>query len=265
MSAATSSLSHMTGGRLRLGFRRRSRRGSLDGGSVASPAVELQKEFFAAYVAHELRAPVALQRTLVEVTLADPGADNGALRKMGERVIASCERQQRLIGDLLDLARSRRDVSGHRPVDLAAITREALQANDLTALESVVVLEDAWTSGAPDLVALLAANLVSNAIQHNRPGGRIEVATSSASRCSHLTIANSGPTIPANQVRRLFEPFQRFASDGAGAADGVGLGLTIVQTIADAHNACIHARPRAGGGLEIDVSFPAPRIGGSRW
>jgi signal transduction histidine kinase len=225
----------------------------------------LQDQRFAAYVAHELLAPVALQRTLVEVTLADPGADEGALRNMGERLIASCEHQHRVIEGLLDLARSRFHVGGHEPVDLAAITGEALKAHDVTALESVVVLADAWTSGAPDLVARLAANLVSNAIRHNRPSGRIEVATSSASGRSHLAIANTGPTIPASQVKRLFEPFQRFASDATGAAEGVGLGLAIVQTIADAHNACIRAQPRAGGGLEIDVSFPASRIGGSSW
>jgi signal transduction histidine kinase len=264
MSATTPSLTHATAGGRRLGFGRLSRGGSLDGVWVAIPAVELQDERFSAYVAHELRAPVALQRTLAEVTLADPGADEAALRNMGERVIASCEHQGRLIEGLIDLTRSGCDVGGHEPVDLAAITEESLEAHDLDALESVVVLEHAWTSGAPDLIARLAANLVSNAIRHNRSNGSIEVETGSASGRSHLAVANSGPTIPASNIGRLFEPFQRFASDAVGGGEGVGLGLAIVQTIAAAHNARIRARPRAGGGLEIDVSFPAPRVGGLR-
>jgi signal transduction histidine kinase len=115
----------------------------------------------------------------------------------------------------------------------------------------------AWTTGDPRLLARLAANLVSNAIRHNIVGGRVEVATRTASGRAVLTIANTGPPIPAGELERLFQPFHRLNSNAPSFGDGVGLGLAIVQAIAEAHNAIVTARPRAGGGLEIEVSFAA--------
>jgi signal transduction histidine kinase len=228
----------------------------LTSAATATPDTPI-RDGFAAYVAHELRAPIALQRALVEVTLADPQADVAALREMGERVAASCIRQQRLIEALLELVLSARGLTRRAPVDLAAIATEALRAHDLSGFESVVVLEPAWTSGDPDLVARLVGNLVSNAIRHNLPCGRIEVATCTESRRAHFTVANSGPLVPAGQLRRLFQPFQRLDSHSRSSADGVGLGLTIVQAIADAHDARVTARARPAGGIGIDVTFSA--------
>ena len=82
----------------------------------------------------------------------------------------------------------------------------------------MVVHEPAWTTGDPDLLERLAANLVSNAIRHNIVGGRIEVATRAESGRAVLAVANTGPLIPAGELQRLFQPFQRFdtaSSDGS--------------------------------------------------
>jgi signal transduction histidine kinase len=127
----------------------------------------------------------------------------------------------------------------------------------LGTLERVVVLEPGWTTGDPGLLERLAANLVSNAVRHNIIGGRIEVATRTVSGRAVLAIANTGPLIHAGEVERLFQPFQRLKSNPVTFSDGVGLGLAIVEAIADAHSALVTARTRAGGGLEIDVSFAA--------
>jgi signal transduction histidine kinase len=232
-------------------------------GERASPALFEGGEHFAACVAHELRTPIALQRALVEVTLADPDADAAALRQMGERVVASCARQQRLIDALLGLVRSGRGPARREPVDIAAIAAEALRAHDLSELGSVVVLERAWTTGDPDLLERLAANLVSNAIRHNIVDGRIGVATRAGSGRAVLSVANTGPPIPAGELQRLFQPFQRLAPHPPGTGEGVGLGLAIVQVIADGHDAVVTAQARPGGGLRIDVGFPAAAHTGS--
>jgi signal transduction histidine kinase len=209
---------------------------------------------FAGYVAHELRAPIAVQRALIEVALGDANADAAALREMGERVLASCIRQQRLIEALLDLARSGR---GRRePVDLATVAAAALRAHDLSQLMSVVALRRARTIGDPCLLERLAGNLLANAIQHNIVGGRIEVATRVRSRRAVLSVANTGPLIRNGELQRLFEPFQRLAAHPRDAAEGVGLGLSIVQAVADAHDAELTAQAPPLGGLRIDVSFP---------
>lgn len=203
---------------------------------------------FAVIAAHELRTPVALQRALVEVALADPRADASALREMGERVVASCVRQQRLIDALLGLAQ---DTCGMRrePVDVAAITAEAIREHEPGGLELVATLEPAWTTGDADLLGRLAANLVSNAIRHNVSGGRVEIGTRSDAGRAVLAVANTGRRIRACELPPLFQPFKRCGGDGA------GLGLAVVQSIADAHDALISARPRPGGGLRIEVAF----------
>jgi signal transduction histidine kinase len=216
-----------------------------------------RRDRFAAYTAHELRTPIALQLALAEAALADPHADTVTLRAMGEGILASCEQQQRLIEALFDLTRSQRGLTRREPVDIAAITSHALQAHELSELHSIVALEPAVATGDPTLLERLAANLISNAIRHNIPHGRIEVATRTDAGRALLSVANTGPLIPAGELTRLFQPFERLVLQPQARADGTGLGLAIVQSIADAHNAAVAAHAPAGGGLKIEVRFPA--------
>jgi signal transduction histidine kinase len=207
---------------------------------------------FLAYAAHELRTPLATQRALLELALADPHADVAMWREIGEDVLCACKQQERLLEACLALARGRDKLRRRESVDLAAVAGDTLRSQDRRSLTTVAALEPAQTSGYPDLVERLVANLVSNAIHHNVPDGRVEVATHMTSGRAVLSIANTGPHITPAQVPRLFKPFNT-----GPAADGVGLGLTIVRAVADAHDATVTARARAGGGLGIDVSFPA--------
>ncbi len=218
-------------------------------------------ERFAAHVAHELRTPLSTQRALLELALADPNADVASWREIGEDVLCACRQQERLLEACLTLARSQGRTQRCEPVDLAAVAAEALRAHDLSGLGRVVMLESAWATGDSDLLGRLAANLVSNAIRHNIVGGRIEVASRIESGRAVLSVANTGPLIPASQLQRLFQPFQRLDSSSGSSSDGVGLGLAIVQAIAEAHDATVTAQARTGGGLGIAVAFP-PRPGG---
>jgi signal transduction histidine kinase len=219
-------------------------------------AVQAQQRFLA-YAAHELRGEISLQLTLTEATLADPYADTAALREMGEGVVAACWRQERLLEALLTLARSECGRLRRQPVDLADTATEVLRAHDHHGLRSTTALEPARTTGDPQLVKRLVANLVANAVRHNIPGGRLDVLTYSAAGRATLTITNTGPVIPSGEIQRLFQPFQRRNAQAGAATDGVGLGLAIVQAIADAHNATLTAQARTGGGLGIDVAFAA--------
>ena len=72
-----------------------------------------------------------------------------------------------------------------------------------------------------------------------------------------FTVENTGPPIPAGEVTRLFEPFQQHTRQNAPASGGLGLGLAVAKAVADAHGACITARARRGGGLRVEVAFPA--------
>jgi signal transduction histidine kinase len=212
---------------------------------------------FTAYIAHELRTPVALQLALAEAALTDPHADGVAWRAMAEAVVAGCEQQRRFIDALLDLTRGQHGLTRVAPIDLAATTCAVLHDHCVSDLDCRVVLEPAVTTGDPTLLERLVVNLVSNAIRHNIPHGRIEVSTRTDAGRALLSVANTGPLIPPGELTRLFQPFERLCSQPRTCPDGFGLGLAIVESIADAHDATVTAYSPADGGLEIAVSFPA--------
>jgi signal transduction histidine kinase len=216
---------------------------------------------FVANASHELRTPLTLERTLVEVALADPNATVDTLREACERVLAAGEQQERLIEALLTLSRSQRGLDQHEPFDLAAVAAEVLETRRPEAehaqLHIEAALDPAPTSGDPALGERLVANLVDNAVRHNVPAGRIEVATGTRDGHAVLSIANRGPVVPSAELDRLFQPFQRFAADRNGEEGGLGLGLSIVHAIATAHGATVSTRVRPEGGLAVEVSFPA--------
>ena len=217
------------------------------------------RELFAAYVAHELRTPLAIQRALLELTLANPNADTASWRDVAEDVLDACLQQERLLEACLTLARSEASLARHDRIDLTEIAGDAVRTHDRNGLECVVTLEPASVAGDSALLERLAANLVSNAIRHNLPGGRIEVATCTTAEQASFIVANSGPVVSTAELPRLFQPFYQRDSDAQLASGGIGLGLPIVQAIAHAHQACLAVEALGGGGLRVDVRFPAAR------
>jgi signal transduction histidine kinase len=94
-------------------------------------------------------------------------------------------------------------------------------------------------------------------VRHNVSGGRVHVATGSDAQGSHVTIENDGQIIPPTELDRLFRPFERLEAGRRHQQIGHGLGLAIVQAIANAHGATVEARARPVGGLTITVRFPS--------
>jgi signal transduction histidine kinase len=212
---------------------------------------------FVANASHELRTPLTLERTLVEVALADPEATVESLRATCERVLAAGEQQERLIEALLTLSRSQRGLDRREPFDLAQIAAAILDAH-ASELRIDTALEPAPTAGDPRLGERLVANLVDNAARHNVPGGMIEVTTTTRAGRAVLSVVNTGPVIPPEDLDRLAQPFQRLDADRNGDQDGLGLGLSIVHAIAAAHGATLVTHARPTGGLDVEVTFPPP-------
>jgi signal transduction histidine kinase len=217
----------------------------------------VDEERFAAYLAHELRTPLATQRALLELTLADPLSNRASWREVARDVLDACHQQERLLEACLTLARSRGGLLHRDRIDLSTIAYEALRTHDRSGVACLSELEPAVLRGDPVLVERLVANLVSNAIRYNLAGGRMEVATRTTGGRAVLVVANTGPIIPAMEIRRLFQPFYRLDTHRPGAGDGIGLGLPIVQAIADAHDASVTAEALSAGGLRLEVRFPA--------
>ncbi|MFF1298685.1 MULTISPECIES: sensor histidine kinase [unclassified Streptomyces] len=216
---------------------------------------------FVGNASHELRTPLAINRTLLEVHLSDPGAPM-ELQQLGKTLLATNERSEQLVEGLLLLARSDNQIIERKPVDLAEVAEQAVdQVNGEAEAKGVVIRgerQSAVVQGNGVLLERIALNLVQNAVRYNvQKDGWVEVTTEVLHGQAVLVVSNTGPVVPAYEIDNLFEPFKRLrGADRTGSDKGVGLGLSIVRSVARAHGGHIYAQPREGGGLVMRVTLP---------
>ncbi|PZF57707.1 two-component sensor histidine kinase [Curtobacterium sp. MCSS17_008] len=218
-------------------------------------AFESQRRFVA-QASHELRTPLAVQRAALQVGLPDD-ADPAGIAAVRAELLEQNRRTERLVDSLLVLAEAERGLDGRtEPVDCETLACEVAgeatgSAGDagiaLTCRTTADVVDGLVVTAEPTLVRQLLRNLVANAVEYNRPGGWVEVVV----RRDGFSVANSGDVVDAVTAGRLVEPFCR--GDRAGSDRHSGLGLSIVAAIARAHGWGLDVRPRAEGGLVVDV------------
>ena len=212
---------------------------------------------FVANASHELRTPLTAARALLEMVLSDPDATTETFRRTCRQALDENEQQEQLIDALLALAQGQRGIDKREAIELATVVQEVLRAHELEAaaqgLRVDITLEPVVINGDPRLIERLISNLVENAIRHNVQGGRLEARVAQGM----LEISNTGPLVPDEEIERLLQPFQRLAQDRVGHRNGVGLGLSIVAAIANAHDATLEIRPGDHGGLRVEVRFMA--------
>lgn len=215
---------------------------------------------FVANASHELRTPLARLKTLAQVALSDSDASVESLRAAHERVLVAERQLEGLIGALLNLAGSERALDHREPVDLVAVIEEVIAARrqeiEHRDLRFNATLDSARVEGNRQLIEQLVANLLDNAIEHNVTGGRVDVSTTTREGQPILSVTNDGPVIPAEELDRLQQPFQRLGADRTSHGDGHGLGLSIVYAIATAHGARLSLHSQVAGGLHVTVRFP---------
>ena len=236
------------------------------GGTLDDLFARLEASFesqrrFVANASHELRTPLTAERSLLQVALADPEADVEAWRATGKELLALGELQERLIDALLTLARSERGIEQWHDFDLATVAEKVVLTRRQDAERRGIRVETTFAAapgaGDPSLVESLIANLVDNAIRHNVENGQVEIVTGTRSGSAVLSVVNTGPVVPSEDVERLFEPFRKAGGDRTRSNDGSGLGLSIVRAVVDAHGASIVVEPQSDGGLRVEVAFPA--------
>ncbi|MDB5806651.1 MAG: chemotaxis protein CheY [Betaproteobacteria bacterium] len=206
-------------------------------------------EMFVATLGHDLRSPLAAIVNYAE--LLDKLHDTEPAHKAARRIIASGTRMSRMIDDLLDLARAR--LAGGIPLtrekaDLGEIAGRVLDERFGAVPERAVRIErhgDLTGYWDGSRLGQAIANLVGNAQQHGAENGEIIVALDGGNR-DHVNfrVANAGQ-IPPELLAHIFDPFRR-GSREAGPADGLGLGLYIVQQIVAAHRGKIEVQSDAG-------------------
>lgn len=202
-------------------------------------AFDSQRRFIA-NASHELRTPLATQRAALQVGLGEDC-------EVRQVLLDTNRHSERLLDGLLLLARGERGLAEREDVPFAEVVREEY--------EDAAVAEHGVVRGSRVLLRQLVRNLVANAVAHNVPGGFVDVRVDGGV----LTVVNTGPVVPPDDVEGLFEPFRR----GEGrdrTGPGAGLGLSIVRSVATAHGGTATAAARGadeGGGLVVTVTLPA--------
>ncbi|MFD7643876.1 sensor histidine kinase [Kitasatospora sp. NPDC059795] len=237
------------------------------GDTIDAMLVRLERSFdanrrFAANASHELRTPLALQRTSLEIPLAE-GRVPDDLKPSIERALRATARSDRLVAGLLLLASGQQGPQSSQATDLADLAADAVDLYRAQAAAAGITvttdLDHAPTSGDPVLLGQVAANLVQNAVRHNvlDREGDVRVSTGRVAGGAELRVDNTGPTVDPTNVEHLFEPFHRGeAARLSTGRPGSGLGLSIVRAVVESHGGTVVAGARATGGLRVTVFLP---------
>ncbi|MDB4911924.1 MAG: hypothetical protein JWO39_2747 [Gemmatimonadetes bacterium] len=224
-----------------------------------------QMRRFMADAAHELRTPVAVIRSRVDVTLERP-RDAATYETTLAELRVEVERLATLVNDLFTLARADADGRPFAPtrvqldeVVLEAVTTAGWIASRREIKLDVAEAEEAVINGDATLLRQLVLILLDNAIKFSHTGGTVAISVHSASDVATIEVEDEGVGIASADVPRAFDRFYR-ADSVRGATVGAGLGLAIAKWIADEHGAQITISPAAERGTHVTVRFPAVAI-----
>ncbi len=209
---------------------------------------------------HELRNPLAVVSTTLDVALADPDADAESLRSAAVVSRRAVERMSRQVDDLLAIARRDGLSVARVPVDLAHLVAEVSADYGAVAGAKSVVIHPILSPGLElvgDPIALRQAlgNLLSNALRYAPAGSAVTAAAGRHGGWLWIGVADRGRGIPADRHALVFQRAVH-AQDG-----GSGLGLTIVRQVAEAHGGGVTIDSAPGDGTRIIIWLPASRFG----
>jgi two-component system sensor histidine kinase BaeS len=219
---------------------------------------ETVRRQLAADVAHELRTPLAaLQAGLEELRDGLREPDVPRLTALHDQAL----RLGRVVQDLADLSAAESAALSLRPadVDLADIARSALAAQRPQLDAAGLRVEADLTTAAPvrvdpDRINQALVNLLANSVRYCRSGDRVTVGVRVIDGTARLTVADSGPGIPADELPHIFDRLWR--GRDAAAVAGTGIGLAVVRELVTAHGGTVTAMSPSAGGTTITVRLP---------
>jgi len=216
-------------------------------------------------VSHDLRTPLARLRGSAEMALAgpaDPQRDREALADCVDEV----DRVLVMLDTLMDISEAESGALQLRrePIRLAEIVdravdlyREVAEAKGVT-LVAAEPIRDVIVDGDRTRLEQVAANLIDNAIKYTPPGGRVDVALSRDEGRAILRVSDTGSGIPPEEIPRIWE--RLFRGDTSRAERGLGLGLSLVKAIVEAHGGSVEVESTVGSGSTFTISLPVPNI-----
>ena len=221
-----------------------------------------QRQQFLANASHELRTPVAALVTTAEVCLRHPRTAE-AYRQTLESCLCDARQLRQLVETLMEQCRA--DTLTHdeaeEEIDIVPVLNQcADQAQALAGERQVRVTRTLPASfkltTQPQRLRSVVTNLLSNAVEYNRPGGCVELIVQPNGRLLHLAVKDTGPGIAAEHIPHLFEPFYRADRARSGAAGHLGLGLSLVQSHCQALGGRIDVESTVGAGTTFKVDLP---------
>jgi two-component system OmpR family sensor kinase len=214
---------------------------------------------FIADASHELRTPLAAVRAYAELFERGASSRPEDLARSMSGITRETERMSLLVDDLLLLARLDEGRPLERkPFDLASVVRDAVDAARVVEPERLIELsaEPATVAGDEGRLRQVLDNLLTNVRAHTPEGTPVAVELRNAAGRAELTVADRGPGLTGQQAERVFERFYRADSSRTRASGGVGLGLSIVAAVVEAHRGTVKARPTPGGGASFEITLP---------
>jgi len=221
-----------------------------------------QRRQFLADASHELRTPVAALVTTLEVALRRK-RDAAELTRTLENCLSDARYLRRLVTTLLDLARGEAAAAPSAAAfDAAAVLDQcALVAEALAGSRDVRIVRSYAAPirlvSDPDLLRGVVTNLLANAVEHNRPGGMVELAAGISGGALRFSVRDTGPGIPPDHLPHVFQPFYRAeASRRRGNEPHLGLGLYIVESHLKALGGTCRVESKVGEGTIVHVEIP---------
>ncbi|MDO8729869.1 MAG: ATP-binding protein [Candidatus Omnitrophota bacterium] len=219
---------------------------------------------FVANVSHELKTPLTAIQGAVETLLGGALKDADRGKPFVESIAEESGRLRRLVDDLLTLAQVESKQEEIRPetIALQAFLEKEVARHQPAARSRAVSLN---LEPVPPGLALPAdrehlaqavGNLLDNAIQYNRPGGRVTLKAFSDSGVCRIEVEDTGIGIPPEDLARIFERFYRVDKGRSRETGGTGLGLSIIKHIAEAHGGSVEVESRLGLGSRFTLMFP---------
>lgn len=227
------------------------------------------KSDFIATVSHDLRAPLISIRGMAGA-LAQAGPLNAQQKQVVQRMVHSSQRMMELVNGLLELARVNAHAGEVREsCDMRLLLAEALADLQGHALSKGVALEVNAAENPrpvtcdPSQVRRAVSNLIDNAIKYSASGGRVRITLKEEDKSVLVQVKDSGVGIAAEEIPHIFEKFYRVkegsSGDSRGNYRGMGLGLTLVQSIAEAHHGRVWVESQQGVGSTFTLQLPGER------
>jgi two-component system sensor histidine kinase BaeS len=206
-------------------------------------------------VSHDLRTPLATTRAMVEALADRVVAEPAEVQRYLELILQETQHLGRLIDDLFELSQIESGALRLRclPLDLSLLVSETVAAYQVPAAEQGVQLED------PERLQRVLRNILDNALRHTPRGGTVRVHAVAASDTVQVSVNDSGPGVPNDELERIFDRFYRGEPSRRReerSSAGAGLGLAIARGLVQAHRGRIWAEPSPLGGVSVQIRLP---------